>query len=231
MKQSNIDVLCQQILMYRLCYLLQNEPSDCSFSLFTAPTTNKMVCALSDPAPTPLRPIFTRSKKCGNSPTKATKSTTSEHYRLWQEIRDPNQDRNRLPKTHIFSCNMKPSSERRCFIFLPLLSPPGLLMWNSTKGKAVVSQKIFWRPWQNGWVSITVMRLQEWPPRFPHLRHLSPRLLQGIHSFLYNSPLSLLLLPLSFALCSHSLFTIPEIYKRWVRLCARAREKCTTWQA
>lgn len=95
----------------------------------------------------------------------------------------------------------------------------GPLMWNRTKRKPVVSHKIFWRPWQNGWVSITVMRLQEWPPRFPHLRHLSPRLLRGIHSFLYNSLLSLLLLPLSFALWSHSLFTIPEIYKRCVHLC------------
>lgn len=98
----------------------------------------------------------------------------------------------------------------------------GPLICNSKKRKAVVSQKIFWRPWQNGWVSITVMRLQEWPPRFPHLRHLSLRLLQGIHSFLYNSLLSLLLLPLSFALCSHSLFTTPEIYKRCVHLCVCA---------
>lgn len=144
-------------------------------------------------------------------------------------IQDPNQDPNRLPTAQIFPCNMNPSSGRLGFIFLPLLSSPGLLMWNSTKRKAVVSKKIFWRPWQNGWVSITVMRLQEWPPRFPHLRHLSPRLLRGIHSFLYNSLLSLLLLPLSFALCSHSLFHRHRNLKE-VRTFACTRGK-NVWKA
>lgn len=106
-----------------------------------------------------------------------------------------------------------------CFIFFShLFVFLTLLMWNSTKRKAAVSLRIFWRPWQNGWVSITVMRLQEWPPRFLHLRHLSLRLLQGIQSFLYNSLLSLLLLSLSFALWSHSLFIISEICKRCVHL-------------
>lgn len=122
-------------------------------------------------------------------------------------MRHRNQDLNRLPNAQIFPCNMKPSSKR----LLLYLSPTPLSCWcgKAPKWKAVVSQKIFWRPWQNGWVSITVMRLQEWPPRFPHLRHLSPRLLRGIHSFLCNSLLSLLLLPL---LCS--LLSFPFYYPR-----------------
>lgn len=114
---------------------------------------------------------------------------------------------------------MKPSGKCLCFTFFShLFVFLTLLMWNSTKRKAAVSLRIFWRPWQNGWASITVMRLQEWPPRFLHLRHLSLRLLQGIQSFLYNSLLSLLLFPLSFALWSHSLFIISEISKKCVHL-------------
>lgn len=59
---------------------------------------------------------------------------------------------------------------------LLLAGPP---RWSVAAGVGVgrgsaVSPKIFWRPWQNGWVSITLMRLQEWLPRFPHLCHLSP---------------------------------------------------------
>lgn len=106
-----------------------------------------------------------------------------------------------------FHATWNPAASASAWSFIPRSFVfPTLLMGISTKRKAVVSLRIFWRPWQNGWVSITVMRLQEWPPRFLHLRHLSPRLLQGIQSFLYNSLLSLLLLPLSFALWSHSPF-------------------------
>lgn len=54
-------------------------------------------------------------------PIKATKSTTTGHYRLWQGIRDPNQDLNTLPNSQISPCNMKPSSKCLCFIFLLLL--------------------------------------------------------------------------------------------------------------
>lgn len=148
-------------------------------------------------------------------PARDPMSTNTGHYRLWQETKDPNLDLNRVPNAQIFSCNMKSRCQRLCFIFL-LLSSLGLLTQNSMKRKAIASQKIFWRPWQNGWVSITVMRRQEWRPRFPHLCHLSLCLLQGIHSLLYNSLLSLLLLPLFLIP-----FLLSQKFTSGVYICAR----------
>lgn len=123
-----------------------------------------------------------------NFPTKATVSTPTKHYGLWQRLQDPNQGLNTQPNAQIFLSIMKPT--RRCFYFILLAAD---VEYHEKEG---MSQKIFWGPWQNGWISITVMRLQEWPPCFPHLCH-SVHVSSRELSFLRESLLSLFSLFLS----------------------------------
>lgn len=197
-------------LTYRLPFLIFYYPSD----------KQEALCS-SAPSSIPVTPIFTSSLQYCNSPPRSQSQQP-------EDITDSDRECKILIKTLMefqthkssqTTWNLAASASALSFSYSPLDCWCG----KAWKKKAVASQKIFWRPWQNGWVSITVMRLQEWPPRFPHLCHLSPRFLQGIHSLLYNSLLSLLLLPPFLVLCSYSFFTIREIYKRCVHLCT-----CTT---
>lgn len=83
----------------------------------------------------------------------------------------PNQDLITVPNAQIFPSFSQSQSAGTS----PFLSPSPPLFpvrcWVEQLRKAIVSEEISRRPWQNGWVSITVMRLQEWPPRFSYLRH------------------------------------------------------------
>lgn len=134
------------------------------------------------------------------SPLKAPPSTTAAHYRLWQEIPEPNLELNRLLNTRnqLFGWE----NQLKVPALHPSLAPFSyrLPVWEFCEWETL-ARKVFWRPWQNGRVSINVMRPQEWPPRFPHLCHLSLCQLQGIHSLLNNSLLSLVLCPLFLLLC------------------------------
>lgn len=81
-----------------------------------------------------LRPLFAKGLKFPNSPTKPTKSTTTEHYRVWQGIKDPNQDLNNPPIAHYFLFNLNPSTNNvSAFLSPTLLFCLGSLMWKTTK--------------------------------------------------------------------------------------------------
>lgn len=138
------------------------------------------------------------------SSLKVPPSTSAGHYRLWQEIPEPNLELNRLLNTRslLIQCENQ-QKELACaqslsgsfhLLFL-------LVAREFSEREMLASPKVFWRCWQNGRFSINVMRPREWPPSCPHLCHLSPCQLQGIHSLLSNTLLRLVLCPLFLPLC------------------------------
>lgn len=100
----------------------------------------------------------------------------------------PNQDLIIVPNAQIFSSNSPNQSASNCFpfslmLYLSLSHTCDHYFFFSTlhptaeeggEGKAIMSEEIFRKPWEDWWLPIKVMRHREWLQRFPHLGHLNP---------------------------------------------------------
>lgn len=169
------------------------------------------------------------------SPLKAPPSTSTGQYRPWQQIPESNLELNRLLNTRNLLIHCENQQKALVCARWPALDglrsiPLRFLPSQEfSERESFASPEVFWRPCQNGRVSINVMRTQEWPPSFPHLCRLSLRQLQGMHSLLNNSLLRLVLCPLFLPLC---FIPLSQSYKFAKGACfyARSGEEWTSWE-